>query len=147
MSDFINKLREQKIKINENVELAVFDISASYIGIYLISKYIFELKKPGITSAIALIPISYLSHQFFEVETPLNNLINGKGKKDDLQQPSVPIDNNLQQNYQQLPSQKQQPDLKNNILQSTPYEPLERPDNNKILAYLNHTFMGGNIGG
>ena len=114
MSDFINKLREHKIKINENIELAVFDISASYIGIYLISKYVFELKKPGITSAIALIPISYLSHQFFEVETPLNNLINGKTKNNDLQQPSVPVDNNLQQ-----------PDLENNNLQMTPYEKME----------------------
>ena len=44
MSDFITELRKHKIKINENVELAVFDISASYIGIYLISKYVFELK-------------------------------------------------------------------------------------------------------
>ena len=129
MSDFINKLREHKIKINENVELAVFDISASYLGIYLISKYVFELKKPGITSAIALIPISYLSHQFFEVETPLNNLINGKTKNNDLQQPSVPIDNNLQQNYQQLPSRSQQPDLENNNLQMTPYEKIEKPQN------------------
>ena len=114
MSDFITELRKHKIKINENVELAVFDISASYIGIYLISKYVFELKKPGITSAIALIPISYLSHQFFEVETPLNNLINGKTKNNDLQQPSVPVDNNLQQ-----------PDLENNNLQMTPYEKME----------------------
>ena len=128
MSDFITELRKHKIKINENVELAVFDISASYIGIYLISKYVFELKKPGITSAIALIPISYLSHQFFEVETPLNNLINGK-QKDDLQQPSVPIDNNLQQNYQQLPSKLQQPDLQNNNLQMTPYEKMELQPN------------------
>ena len=114
MTDFINKLREQKIKINDQTELAVFDITASYIGIYLISKYVFELKKPGITSAIALIPISYLSHQFFEVETPLNNLINGKTKNNDLQQPSVPVDNNLQQ-----------PDLENNNLQMTPYEKME----------------------
>ena len=114
MSDFINKLREHRIKINENIELAVFDISASYLGIYLISKYVFELKKPGLTSAIALIPISYLSHQFFEVETPLNNLINGKTKNNDLQQPSVPVDNNLQQ-----------PDLENNNLQMTPYEKME----------------------
>ena len=129
MSDFINKLRENRIKINENIELAVFDISASYLGIYLISKYVFELKKPGITSAIALIPISYLSHQFFEVETPLNNLINGKTKNNDLQQPSVPIDNNLQQNYQQLPSRSQQPDLENNNLQMTSYEKIEKPQN------------------
>ena len=118
MSDFITELRKHKIKINENVELAVFDISASYLGIYLISKYVFELKKPGITSAIALIPISYLSHQFFEVETPLNNLINGKTKNNDLQQPSVPVDNNLQQ-----------PDLENNNLQMTPYEKIEKPQN------------------
>ena len=129
MSDFITELRKHKIKINENVELAVFDISASYIGIYLISKYVFELKKPGITSAIALIPISYLSHQFFEVETPLNNLINGKTKNNDLQQPSEPIDNNLQQNYQQLPSRLQQPDLENNNLQMTSYEKIEKPQN------------------
>ena len=82
----------------------------------MISKYVFELKKPGISSAIALIPISYLSHQFFEVETPLNNLINGKTKNNDLQQPSVPVDNNLQQ---------QQPDLENNNLQMTSYEKIE----------------------
>ena len=118
MSDFITELRKHKIKISDTTELAVFDISASYIGIYLISKYVFELKKPGITSAIALIPISYLSHQFFEVETPLNNLINGKTKNNDLQQPSVPVDNNLQQ-----------PDLENNNLQMTPYEKIEKPQN------------------
>ena len=128
MSDFINKLREHRIKINENIELAVFDISASYIGIYLISKYVFELKKPGITSAIALIPISYLSHQFFEVETPLNNLINGKTKNNDLQQPSVPVDNNLQQ-----------PDLENNNLQMTPYEKMELQPN-KFRDGLNKVF-------
>ena len=117
MTDFINKLREHKIKISDTTELAVFDISASYIGIYLISKYVFELKKPGITLAIALIPISYLSHQFFEVETPLNNLINGKKTDDNkLEQPSVPADNNLQQ---------QQPDLENNNLQMTSYEKIE----------------------
>ena len=122
MSDFINKLREHRIKINENIELAVFDISASYLGIYLISKYVFELKKPGITSAIALIPVSYLSHQFFGVETPLNNLINGKTKNNDLQQPSVPADNNLQQT-----NQRQEPDLENNNLQLTSYEKIEKP--------------------
>ena len=44
MTDFINKLREQKIKINDQTELAVFDITASYLGLYLISKYVFELK-------------------------------------------------------------------------------------------------------
>ena len=135
MSDFINKLREHRIKINENIELAVFDISASYIGIYLISKYVFELKRPGITSAIALIPVSYLSHQFFEVETPLNNLINGKTKNNDLQQPSEPIDNNLQQT-----NQRQEPDLENNNLQLTSYEKIEKPQSvirdglNKILG-------------
>ena len=124
MSDFINKLREHKIKINENIELAVFDISASYIGIYLISKYVFELKRPGVTSAIALIPIPYLSHQFFGVETPLNNLINGKTKNNDLQEPSVPADNNLQQT-----NQRQEPDLENNNLQLTSYEKIEKPQN------------------
>jgi len=128
MTDFINKLREHKIKISDTTELAVFDISASYIGIYLISKYVFELKKPGITLAIALIPISYLSHQFFEVETPLNNLINGKTKNNDLQQPSVPVDNNLQQ-----------PDLENNNLQMTPYEKMELQPN-KFRDGLNKVF-------
>ena len=117
MSDFINKLRYPKIKINDNLEIAVFDITTSYIGVYIISKYILELKKPGITSAIALIPISYLSHEYFSVETPLNNFINGKKTDDNkLELPSAPIYNNLQS----------QPDLNNNNLQMTSYEKMER---------------------
>ena len=124
MTDFINKLREKKLKINDNLEIAVFDITASYIGVYIISKYVFELKKPGITSAIALIPISYFAHEYFGIETPLNNLINGKTKNNDLQQPSVPVDNNLQQT-----NQRQEPDLENNNLQLTSYEKIEKPQN------------------
>ena len=147
MTDFLSKIREQKIKINDDTEIAVFDITASFIGIYMISKYAFEVENPIIISTISLIPISYIVHQFFEVETPLNNLINGKNKNDYLQAP-VPTDNNLQQsNLQQSKleqksqreqkiqqaqqakqehrSRTEQPDIADSNLQMTSYEKMD----------------------
>ena len=124
MTDFITKLRKHKIKISDTTELAVFDITASYVGIYMLSKYTFEVEKPAMTALISLIPVSYVVHQFFDVETPLNDLINGK-QKDHPQQPAVPTDNNLQQSQQEQRSRTEQPDLQSNILQITPYEKMD----------------------
>ena len=90
----------------------------------MISKYTFEVEKPAMISLISLIPVSYVVHQFFDVETPLNDLINGK-QKDHLQQPAVPTDNNLQQSQQEQRSRTEQPDLQSNILQLMPYEKMD----------------------
>ena len=37
--DFITELRKPKIQIMENLELSIFDLSASFLGVYVVSKY------------------------------------------------------------------------------------------------------------
>ena len=76
--DFLTKLRAPKIQIIDNLELSIFDITASYLGVYFVSKYIFNVSRPALTSAIIFMPISYLTHEYFEIKTPFNNYINGK---------------------------------------------------------------------
>ena len=71
--DFITELRKPKIQIIDGLELSIFDVSASYLGVYFISKYIFNLSRPGLTSAIIFMPISYLAHEYFEISTPFND--------------------------------------------------------------------------
>ena len=76
--DIITKLREPKIQILDNLELSIFDLTASYLGVYFVSKYIFNISRPALTSAVIFLPISYFTHEYFQIETPLNNFINGK---------------------------------------------------------------------
>ena len=95
--DIITKLREPKIQIIDNLELSIFDLTASYLGVYFVSKYIFNISRPALTSAVIFLPISYFTHEYFQIETPLNNFINGKTKnKPDVNLVEAPSDNNIQ---------------------------------------------------
>ena len=95
--DFITKLREPKIQIIDNLELSIFDITASYLGVYFVSKYILNISRPALTSAIIFMPISYFAHEYFQIETPFNNYINGKSNsKPNVNLVEAPFDNNIQ---------------------------------------------------
>ena len=138
--DFITKLRQPKIQIIDDLELSIFDITASYLGVYFVSKYIFNVSRPALTSAIIFMPISYLTHEYFEIKTPFNNYINGKIKnKPDVNLVEAPSDNNIQlpaidfktmdlptQMYiqQNTASKDQVFDEENNLMKPEPYQKL-----------------------
>ena len=138
--DFITELRKPKIQIIDGLELSIFDISASYLGVYFISKYILNIDRPGLTSAIIFMPISYLAHEYFQIETPFNNFINGKTRnKPDVNLVETPLDNKMQlppidfknmniatQMYiqQRTASKDQVFDEQNNLMKPTTYHKL-----------------------
>ena len=138
--DIITKLREPKIQIIDNLELSIFDITASYLGVYFVSKYIFNISRPALTSTVIFLPISYFTHEYFQIETPLNNFINGKTKnKPDVNLVESALDNNIQlpeidfktmdvptQMYiqQRTESKDQKFDEENNLMQPVKYEKL-----------------------
>ena len=138
--DFITELRKPKIQIMENLELSIFDVSASYLGVYLIYKYIFNISRPGLPSGFIFMPISYLAHEYFQIETPFNNFINGKSNhKPDVNLVETPLDNKMQlapidfkkmntatQMYIQYntASKDQKFDEENNSMKATPYQKL-----------------------
>jgi len=138
--DFLTKIREPKIQIIDNLELSIFDITASYLGVYFVSKYIFNISRPALTSAVIFLPISYFAHEYFQIETPLNNFINGKTKdKPDVNLVESALDNNIQlpeidfktmdvptQMYiqQRTESKDQKFDEENNLMQPVKYEKL-----------------------
>ena len=138
--DFITKLREPKIQIIDNLELSIFDITASYLGVYFVSKYIFNISRPALTSAVIFLPISYFTHEYFEISTPLNDFINGKTRnKPDVNLVEAPSDNNIQlpaidfktmdlptQMYiqQNTASKDQVFDEQNNLMKPEPYQKL-----------------------
>ena len=139
--DFITELRKPKIQIMENLELSIFDLSASYLGVYIVSKYMLNLKQPALTSTIAVLPISYLAHEYFNVSTPFNNYINsGKNNNQpDVNLVETPLDNNIQlppidfktmniatQMYiqQRTASKDQKFDEENNLMKPVKYEKL-----------------------
>ena len=74
-SDIIQILRKPKLVINDEISIAVFDITATFIPIYIVSKYMLGLNSPILVSAFATVPLGYFSHKYFEVETPLGNYI------------------------------------------------------------------------
>ena len=74
-SDIIQILRKPKLVINDEISIAVFDITATFIPIYIVSKYMLGLNSPILVSAGLTIPLGYFSHKYFEVETPLGNYI------------------------------------------------------------------------
>ena len=74
-SNIIQILRKPKIVINDEISIAVFDITATFIPIYIVSKYMLGLNSPILVSAFATVPLGYFSHKYFEVETPLGNYI------------------------------------------------------------------------
>ena len=138
--DIITKLRVPKIQIIDNLELSIFDITASYLGVYFVSKYIFNISRPALTSAVIFLPISYFTHEYFEIKTPFNNYINGKIKnKPDVNLVEAPSDNNIQlpaidfktmdlptQMYiqQNTASKDQKFDEENNLMKPEPYQKL-----------------------
>ena len=138
--DFITKLREPKIQIIDNLELSIFDITASYLGVYIVSKYIINISRPALTSAIIFMPISYFTHEYFEISTPFNDYINGKFKnKPDVNLVDAPLDGNIQlpqidfktmdiptQMYiqQNTASKDQVFDEENNVMKPEPYQKL-----------------------
>ena len=74
-SDIIQILRKPKLVINDEISIAVFDITMTFVPIYIVSKYMLGLNSPILISAGLTIPIGYFSHKYFEVETPLGNYI------------------------------------------------------------------------
>ena len=74
-SDIIQILRKPKLVINDEISISVFDITATFIPIYIVSKYMLGLNSPILVSAFATVPLGYFSHKYFEVETPLGNYI------------------------------------------------------------------------
>ena len=68
----IQLLREPRINIFD-VDIALLDLSATFLGAYLIAKKMEW--NPWITIA-GSIPVGYFAHTIFQVETPLNNKIN-----------------------------------------------------------------------
>ena len=74
-SDIIQILRKPKLVINDDLTISVFDITATFIPIYIVSKYIIGFNSPILVSAFATVPLGYFSHKYFEVETPLGNYI------------------------------------------------------------------------
>ena len=74
-SDIIQILRKPKLVINDDLTISVFDITATFIPIYIVSKYIIGFNSPILVSALATVPLGYFSHKYFEVETPLGNYI------------------------------------------------------------------------
>ena len=67
----IDSLRSYKIHLI-GIDMALFDISATVLGSYLIAKYFRINPLIVITSSI---PVSYLAHKSFGVQTPLTNKI------------------------------------------------------------------------
>ena len=138
--DFLMKIREPKIQIIDNLELSIFDVTASYLGVYFVSKYILNISRPGLTSAIIFMPISYFAHEYFQIETPFNNYINGKSNsKPDVNLVETPIDNTIQlppidfktmdvptQMYiqQRTASKDQKFDEENNLMKPMSYQKL-----------------------
>ena len=138
--DFLMKIREPKIQIIDNLELSIFDITASYLGVYFVSKYILNISRPGLTSAIIFMPISYFAHEYFQIETPFNNFINGKSNsKPNVNLVDTPLDNNIQlppidfktmdvptQMYiqQRTASKDQKFDEENNLMKPMSYQKL-----------------------
>ena len=134
--DIITKLRQPKIEIMENLNISIFDVTASYLGIYVVSKYIFDIRRPAITSALAVLPVSYLVHEYFNVQSPFNNYINGTEANQpdpNLVQPQVPLPpidfqtmNIPTQMYiqQHTASKDQVFDEENNLMKPVKYEKL-----------------------
>ena len=73
----MDTLRKPRINIFD-VNISVFDLSGTLLISYLIARQ-FDLNVPLVM--FASIPVGYLSHNLFQVETPLTNKINEVVKK------------------------------------------------------------------
>ena len=70
-SSLITEVRKPKVNIF-GTDLAVFDLSLTLIGAYVVSK------KVGINPYIGMslsVPVGYATHKLFGVDTPLTNKI------------------------------------------------------------------------
>ncbi len=70
-STFIAELRKPKVRIFDT-DIAVFDLSMTLLGSYLVSKQLGINPYVGMATSI---PIGYATHKLFGVSTPLNNKI------------------------------------------------------------------------
>jgi hypothetical protein len=73
-SDFLTTLRKPRIEIFD-VSISMFDLTGTLFISYLIARY-YDLNIP-LTMATS-IPLGYLAHNLFSVETPLTNKLNDK---------------------------------------------------------------------
>lgn len=76
-NNLLDTLRKPRINIF-NVNMSMFDLSATLLISYLIARQ-FNLNVPLVM--FASVPIGYLSHNLFQIETPLTNKINEVVKK------------------------------------------------------------------
>ena len=70
----ITTLRKPRIEIFD-VSMSMFDLTGTLFISYLVARY-YDLNIP-LTMAVS-IPLGYLSHNLFAVETPLTNKLNDK---------------------------------------------------------------------
>ena len=68
----ITTLRKPRVEIFD-VNISIFDLSGTLLISYLIARK-FDLNIPLVL--FASIPIGYLTHEYFKIETPLTNKIN-----------------------------------------------------------------------
>lgn len=65
-------LRSPKINLF-NINISIFDLSGTLLISYIIAKKL-DLNIPLVMASS--IPIGYLTHEYFNIKTPLNNKIN-----------------------------------------------------------------------
>lgn len=70
----LETLRSYRISIDDDTTIALFDLLASFIGMELITQKGFSL--PFGVGLLLTLPTSYLAHELFKQETPLNKKIN-----------------------------------------------------------------------
>jgi hypothetical protein len=76
-NNLLDTLRKPRINIFD-VNISVFDLSGTLLISYLIARQ-FDLNVPLVM--FASIPVGYLAHEIFQVETPLTSKINDIVKK------------------------------------------------------------------
>lgn len=76
-NNLLDTLRKPRINIF-NVNMSMFDLSATILLSYLIARQ-FDLNVPLVM--FASIPVGYLAHEMFQIQTPLTNKINDIVKK------------------------------------------------------------------
>ena len=69
----INKLREPKIHLTEGVDVAIFDVGATILGGYAVSKV---MDWSPFKTIPAMFVLGHLAHNSSGVETPLSTKIN-----------------------------------------------------------------------
>ena len=70
--NIITTLRKPRLQVFD-VSISIFDLSGTMLFSYLIARK-FDLNIPLVM--FTSIPIGYLTHEYFQIETPLTNKIN-----------------------------------------------------------------------